>query len=206
MKSSYVTQLSTKVTMTNKISIDYFNWMCKIIQRNKPFNGEHYQSKVNDYRLLLKRLHETEFVYLMEMDENRAKDGINLRFRFGHERNYSASIITMHFDDRPCSVLEMMVALCLECEESVMDDPDVGDRTGVWFWGMIENLGLNIMNDQRFDIEYVDEVVNTFLNREYQSNGNGGLFTVNNARCDMRIVDIWYQMMWYLNENFVFSV
>lgn len=94
-----------------------------------------------------------------------------------------------------------MIALAVRCEEHIMDDPDIGDRTGQWFWNMIVSLGLGSMTDERFDGEYVDEVVDIFLNREYERNGEGGLFTVNDTDRDMRNVEIWYQMHWYLNEN-----
>lgn len=37
------------------------------------------------------------------------------------------------------------------------------------------------------------------MEREYERNGEGGLFTVNNGR-DMRTTEIWYQMNYYLSE------
>jgi hypothetical protein len=63
---------------------------------------------------------------------------------------------------------------------------------------MVENMGLASMNDTRFDRDYVDGVILKFLNREYQPNGNGGLFTVD-CLSDLRTVEIWYQMCWYLD-------
>ena len=94
----------------------------------------------------------------------------------------------------------MMVALAIRCEEHIMGDQDIGDRTGLWFWGMIENLGLLSMTDTAFNKRRVDEIIDIFLNREYKRNGEGGLFTVKNHRDDLRTVEIWYQLMWYLNE------
>ena len=101
-----------------------------------------------------------------------------------------------------CSVLEMMIALSMRCEEQIMDDPDIGNRTGQWFWDMIDNLGLGNMSDSKFDSLYVDEVLQRFLNRDYKRNGEGGLFTINRRGLDMRSVEIWYQMCWHLQENF----
>lgn len=152
------------------------------------------------YRRLLSYLNEVDFTYILPMDGNRAEDGIDLRYNFGREFNIEDRIIASYLDDRPCSVLEMMIALAMRCEISIMDNPDIGDRTGQWFWNMIVNLGLGGMNDNRFDEDYVDDILYTFLNREYAPNGEGGLFTVSNARRDMRTVDIWYQMCWYLGE------
>ena len=144
------------------------------------------------------RLHDTEFRYSIPRDDNRAYDGLNLRYRFGYENGYGDDI-SADFDSRPCSVLEMMVALAIRCEESIMDDPYVGDRTGQWFWGMIVNLGLGSMIDSRFDKRRVDEVIKRFLDREYEPNGKGGLFTIKNCDRDLRNVEIWYQLCWYLD-------
>ena len=125
------------------------------------------------------------------MDENRELDGLYLRFRFADENSY--------YIDGDCSVLEMMVALSLKCEEQIMSDDDIGNRTGRWFWEMIDNLGLESMYDDNFDKIYADEVIYRFLNRKYEPNGDGGLFRVNNRIEDMRKVEIWYQMCWYLD-------
>ena len=94
----------------------------------------------------------------------------------------------------------MMIALAIRCEEHIMDDPDIGNRTGQWFWNMIVNLGLGSMTDAKFDENYTNMVIERFLNREYERNGDGGLFTVKHSRRDLRTVEIWYQMCWYLDE------
>lgn len=81
-----------------------------------------------------------------------------------------------------------------------MDDPTMGDRTGQWFWGMIINLGLGCMTDDQYDEEYVESVVRRFLNREYEPDGRGGLFRVRRCEYDLRNVEIWDQLGWYLNS------
>lgn len=167
----------------NDIKKYYFEWLCSLVCENRF-------SKSTTYSRLLTRLHETEFTYLIAMDQNRAENGIALRWRFHCETGYYVR------DNDPCSVLEMMVALAIACEE-FMDDPNVGNRTGQWFWAMIVNLGLGSMVDYRFDDDYVDEVICRFLYREYEPNGRGGLFTVKNCKYDLRTVEIWNQMCWY---------
>lgn len=144
-------------------------------------------------------LHSMEFTYLMELDENRAIDGCDLRYRFAYECGYSGEDAD-ELNDRPCSVLEMMVALATRCEEHIMDDPDSGNRTGKWFFDMILSLGLIGMRDDCFDAIYAEMVVSRFLRREYAANGCGGLFTLRHRSADMRRVEIWYQAMWYLDE------
>ena len=81
-----------------------------------------------------------------------------------------------------------------------MDDPAYGDRTVQWFWSMIKTMGLYSMTDDRFSIDYVSQVVDRFLNREYAPNGEGGLFKINNCEYDLRDVEIWYQLCWYLDR------
>ena len=171
----------------------YFEWMCQLVYEKRYTEGLSY------YRLL-DHIHHIDFSYILDMDGNRAEDGIDLRYRFGYENSYEASIIASFLDNRPCSVLEMMIALAFRCEEHIMDDPDMGNRMGEWFWGMISNLGLLSMDDSQFDSAQVDEIVYRFMNRAYKPNGEGGLFTVQNCRYDMRSVEIWYQMNWYLDS------
>ena len=90
--------------------------------------------------------------------------------------------------------------MAIRCEDQFAYDPEYGDRTGVWFWEMIESLGLMDEMDANFDIDYVQRVVDRFLSRNYQKNGKGGLFTIHDLNRDMRKTDIWYQMCAYLNE------
>ena len=56
------------------------------------------------------------------------------------------------------------------------------------------------MDDNNYSELRVEEAIYRFMNRDYDSNGRGGLFIVNNPRQDLREVEIWYQMHWYLNE------
>ena len=178
--------------MTRDELIDqYFDWMYQLVVDDR------YSNK--SYRKLFARLYDTEFTYTIPMDGNRAEDGINLRYRFGREQLYSDVMVASCLDDRPCSILEMMIALSIHCEEHIMDDPDVGDRTGQWFWSMLVSLGLGGMEDRKFDRYLVDATLERFLDRGYERNGEGGLFTVNNGR-DMRRTEIWYQMNYYLSE------
>ena len=181
--------------MQKNIVDEYFEWMCDIVC------GDRYSDNIS-YRKLLVYLHDTMFRWSIPKDKNRAEDGKNLRYRFAlsNYRGRYVDSVTYDLGDGPCSVLEMMVALAIYCEESIMDDPLYGDRTGQWFWGMITNLGLGSMTDDRFDIRYVEEVIETFLNREYEPDGKGGLFTVRHCNRDLRDVEIHYQLCWYLDS------
>lgn len=179
----------TKIELNNR----YFRWMCQLVSDPRYLRGRSYHK-------LLRHLHSVNFIYSIPMDGNREADGIDLRYRFGYGHSYSDSYIASYLDDRPCSVLEMMIALAIRCEENIMTDPDIGNRTSKWFWGMVDNLGLACMDDTNYDRDYVEEVIERFLNRDYEANGAGGLFTVEHSKYDLRNVEIWNQMCWYLDE------
>lgn len=176
---------------TDVINDVYFDWMYELVTRRRFGNGI-------SFRKLLLKLHNTKFIYSIRRDGDRAEDGINLRYRFPYESLEIEDI--GRYLTGPCSVLEMMIALAIRCEETIMDNPKYGDRTAQWFWGMISSLGLGSMEDSRFDRDYVDDVLWTFLHRKYEPNGKGGLFTIHDCDDDLRKVAIWYQLCWYLDS------
>lgn len=169
---------------------EYFDWMINLV------GGNRYAGRVT-FVHLLESLHDTEFVYTIHRDKNRYEDGISLRYRFGCDNNCEED--AERYLTGPCSVLEMMVALALRCEETIMDDPSIGNRTAQWFWSMVTNLGLGSMYDSRFDKRIFDMHMYKFINHKYDRDGKGGLFTVRNCKYDMRDEEIWNQLNWYLD-------
>lgn len=177
------------MTLRDRIGNEYFEWMYDMVA------GERYPAPFS-FRKLLAYLHNTEFVYTIPLDRNRAEDGISLRRRFVTDQDCEDAL---GYLEGPCSVLELMVATAICCEERFMDDPDIGNRTHVWFWDMINNLGLGSMTDNHYDRRRVERAVDRFLAREYEPDGKGGLFRVRDCKFDLRNVEIWYQMCFYLN-------
>ena len=177
------------MTFGDRVNNEYFEWLCELVDSARF-------SKDVSYRKLLMHLHNIEFTWFVPYDDNRADDGIQLRRRFSLYRD---DMSLSHYISGPCSVLEMMVALAVRCEE-FMDDTLFGNRTGQWFWGMIHNLGLSPMTDVKFNRRFVDDIIARFLNREYEPDGKGGLFTVKHCDRDMRTVEIWCQLSWYLGS------
>lgn len=175
----------------------YFEWLCGFID-------DRFGTKTRSYHSLLWYLFNTNFYWSVSRDANREADGMSLRnayietqqrYFYGASPDYPGSI----FSDE-CSVLEMMIALAKRCEVHIMSEPEKGDRTASWFWGMIESMGLSDMTDDNYDEQWVDISVHRMLNREYASDGSGGLFTINDPNVDMRNVEIWIQMNYYLCE------
>lgn len=178
------------MTFKDQINNEYFEWMYDLVCHDR------YPNEIT-YRKLLMCLHSIEFIFVLPMDENRAVDGVSLRYRFALWQDQEE---LADYLDGPCSVLEMMIALALRCEESIMDDLEVGERTGQWFWGMIVSLGLGSESDDRFDKRYVQDTIRHFLYREYEPNGKGGLFTIRNSKRDLRDIEIWLQMNDYIKN------
>jgi hypothetical protein len=173
----------------DRIKSDYFEWMYEMVCGKRFAPGM-------TYRKLLTFLHDAEFVYFVPYDENRAEDGIALRYRYClvHDCTELEWCLT-----GPCSMLEMMLALALKCEE-LMDNMSIGDRTAQWFWNMITNMGLGSMNDTNYNEWLVNDVITIVLNREYEPDGRGGLFHVRGWDRDMRTAEIWHQLMAYINS------
>ena len=181
------------MTRADALHERYFQWMCGLVM------GDQQYSRNLSYEKLMRHLDARAFIWIIPMDEYRARHGVDLRYDFGYENHYPDRTIEHLLDIRECSILEMMVALARTCEERIMEDDTVGNRTGQWFWNMIVSLGLGSMSDSRYNEREVDRILDIFLNRTYDANGRGGLFTIEDCPYDLRAVDIWYQMMWYLN-------
>lgn len=168
----------------------YFLWLSSI-------------ASLQGYSLLLDKLFRTEFWWTNPFDANRAADGVQLRYRFGHMHDIPDSAISAELDNCPCNILEMIVALAIRCENQIMSNKEIGDRTTLWIHDMIGNLGLLYFDDTRYDEREVDAKLLIFLGRRYSRTGeDGGLFPIpdlDHSR-DMRTAEIWFQMNWYLNK------
>ncbi len=162
----------------------YFKWLIK-----KVANA----SLQRRYSYLLEYLFNTPFTYILPLDENRLADGLELRSMYQDEMKQQDLLPNTY-----CSILEMMVALARRAEIHIMDNPEYGDRTDIWFWKMIESLGLADQTNDNYNPPYVSDVIDRFLNRKYAASGKGGLFTIPNCKVDLRTVEIWWQMNWYM--------
>ena len=167
----------------------YFDWLYGLVCK-----------KHKSYKKLLGRLHEIPFTWTIPLDDNRASDGIGLRYRFGEECGIHPALIASELDICCCSVLEMLVALVARFERDIMVNPEYGDRTEDWFWCIISNLGLGHLDDNNFIQEHVDLVINDVLRHRYGPNGEGGYFYIPNCGKDLRTMEIWQQAQLYFIE------
>lgn len=205
-------QLDNNIPCWDDITRDkYFKWLCELVGV--------YQGESNGYWYLMQILQNKEFVWFVPNDDNRVEDGLALRYDF-MECYYDIYELGQSLTD-PCSVLEMLVALAIRMDDSIVkpgEDTKVSDR----FFEIIDNLGLTPFSDDRYeglgdpnnpnymyalenisdDIVVMNDILDTFIERRYNKDGNGGLFPLINPKYDQRTTEIWYQMSEYLMENY----
>lgn len=179
--------------MSIGINQRYFLWLYGSMEKGAPLN--------RSYRKLAYILFMKEFTWTVPNDGNRIEDGKNLRGIFREEFRVDSQ------DESPCSVLEVLISMARRMED-ILYEPDEPDRTSKWFWMLIDNLGLKTFTDESYFANRrsferaVDKVLETFIDRTYDRKGDGGLFPLKKPRKDQRDVELWYQMMEFLDENF----
>lgn len=192
---------------------EYFKWLHESIDPKKLVGDE--------YLPVLEKLFTTEFRWMKKYfdDENRAKDGEYLRKRFMESDRIYRDALRNEFEDmkskgidpnvfhwfyvKPCSCLEMMVALAIKIEYDFMSLPGE-ENIPKWFWGFVSNIGIGPYNPDINDMRYVEERINKWLNRRYLTNGEGGIFVVHSDGFDMPKLELRKQMYAVINENISF--
>lgn len=175
---------------------DYFYWLCEEICVDGRYTDE-------SYWILAKALWNTEYYWSIDRDENRAKNTSILRNRYrnlgGQESYYG-----------PPSVFEVLVMLS-ENMYDILDDLDGEDQRPMYFWEMLNNLGLTQYTDYAFQngeerialyFKRIDQKVRRWLDRSFRSDGHGSPFPLRDAPSDQRDAELWYQMNSYLIENY----
>lgn len=175
--------------MNGTLDDQYLEWLYRQIAAVSNRNPK------RSYWELAKQLYSKEFSWFVPNDDNRIEDGKDLRWEFLMECGLPEDHPWMELD---CSMLEMLVALArrtsFESYGTVME----------WFWELMDNIGFRECTDDKYDSQirrYVDQRLDTIINRKYEPNGDGGLFPLKHSFDDQRKVEIWYQMSHYLLEN-----
>lgn len=134
----------------------YAEWIQMLVDRD------------HEYTAVMELLYRTEFTWVLDKDENRATDGCVLRARYAE---ISGEEWLDWYEDWPCSVLEMLVALAYKIDDQ-MYEPTTGHVPERWFWVMMENLGLTRYPDLVFyedptnSEEYVLARIQIFMDRK----------------------------------------
>jgi hypothetical protein len=167
---------------------EYFYWLYTLVNKRR------YARR--SYKKLLRLLHSMTFTYEDDFDSNRAADGEELRWRYVYEGGGNKYILEW---EEPCTVLEMMIALCFHMN-NIMENSDDEYTVAYWFWMMISNLELDGMNDSKFNTAKVKDSIFRFMNREYEPDGKGNIIRIEDCKSDLRDVEIWWQMCWFLDS------
>ena len=175
------------VAMTKRISASYFNWLTSM-----------FEGRVNrTYTGLFQKLYETEFFWFVPHDDNRLRDGLELRNEFLNGRYKQPSERELRFfETMGATVLEVVVALSRRVAFTAGGTPEF------WAWQLLENLRLGNMYDPLTEtkLKRIDEILETMIWRTYQRDGRGGFFPLGQPNEDQTKVEIWYQMQKYVNE------
>lgn len=137
---------------------------------------------------MMRRLHSIEFVWTIDKDRRRAADGLALRKRYPAYDDMSRSLKMS-----PCSVLEMLAALAIRIDKEWIGNARE-NRAYIPFEDMIANLRLTPRNF------YGN--INDWMLRRFQANGKGSIFPLRRPDCDQREVEIWSQMVRYIDEKY----
>lgn len=159
---------------------------------------------VDNYKILLNILFSTDFRWSIHNDDNRATDGIEIRYDFEQDCNIDEDEF-MELMLIPCSVMEVICGLAIRMD-LVMRDPEE-PHINRWFWEMIDNLGLLIYDDgafERGDWNFTDvkNVLDIFMDRQYDELGHGGLFPRNSCDKNQTVTELYSQMNGYLMEKY----
>lgn len=164
----------------------YFTWLYGQVSSVKLKNT------TKSHWSLLRQLYTKEFVWTVPNDDNRVEDGVNLRYEFLHDEHIGPE--NSDWLELGCSFFEMMVGLSRRLAFETEKNPRW------WFWQLMRNLDLDRYNDRTNEPEEIDEVLNRVIWRNYNPNGYGGLFPLQNPHDDQRTIEIWYQASAYLAE------
>lgn len=176
--------------MNPPLDEEYFTWLYSQISSVKS------RSRIRNHWALTRALYNKEFAWIVANDDNRAADGLDLRYEFLHES--AIDYPDPNWIQLGCSVLEMLIGLSRRLSFDAEGEPRD------WFWTLVRNLGLIGYNDHNWVGQAEDEVdliLERFIWRNYASDGNGGLFPLEHPRDDQREIEIWYQLQAYLLER-----
>lgn len=173
------------MSIRSEMPLEYYDWLTDIVDL-----GSH-----RNYTKLLSHLFDTEFYWVIPNDANRAEDGKKMRFEYLIDCDfYDDSWV-----DMPCSVLEMLIGLARRVRIDIMPDFKMGISD--WFWQFLDNLGACKYDDFHYISSEIDQILCDFMSR----NGNFMLFLCEKVpKKQQKMTEIWYQMQFWLAENFDF--
>lgn len=192
----------TRMTRRPTLREEYFKYLYKIV---RPLPRTYYK--------LCQELHNKKFRWFIRNDDNRCEDGLRLRELYIEEQNLDEDHLEVQgFAKGDCTLFEVMVALAQRMDYELSGLIQPGNRTNKYFFEMLKNLKLDEFTDSKLILGdgidpisecQIEEILENLLDRTYGYDGEGSLFPLKfRGPQDMAKVEIWYQMMLYINENY----
>lgn len=174
---------------TEPLDESYFKWLYRQVAVDAESN-----EPSRTYWRIFRKLHTKEFFWLIPNDDNRIEDGRNLRLEFLEDSDIHD--LDPGWLDLGCSMLELMIGLSRRLSFQAEGEPYA------WFWELMENLGLEEFNDNRYlEEDVVEEILDQVITRTYTRTGRGGLFPLRRPNGDQRDIELWHQLDSYVREN-----
>lgn len=171
----------------------YFLWLCDLVNAD-----------MSRYSELLYALHEMDFVWVIDLDSDRADDGLELRRKY-YQTNPDDDWVM--FWDRGCTVFEALIGIARRMNY-ILEDEDSGDMSFMYFWEFIRNLGLKKYSNNRLrglsqeqiDTDFFDIqlICSNWMNRKFEPNGQGSIFPLPSATENQAHISLTYQMNNYV--------
>lgn len=165
---------------------DYLHWL------ESQLRSEHDNSS-KSYWDLVNLMFDMPFVWVIDMDENRMVDGMDLRIEFINE--FRAPRTAMN-NLAPCSFLEVLIGLSRRLAFMAG-----GDAPG-WAWQLLGNLELHRLSDPltRSKQHKALEIMQVVMARKYLPDGTGGFFPLAWPDEDQTQIELWNQLNAYARE------
>ena len=154
------------------------------------------------YLHLCEVLQNCAFLSLVQMDENRREEAIDLR--------YEASGDIQDIVEGPfsytCSVLELLVVMVRRMNYEMLDS-QYESGIGRWTGEIFANAGFDAFTNARFEadenaVNEAKELISDIVYRRYGFDGEGGFFPLKNPKHDQRYCELLTQMNDYIAENY----
>lgn len=200
--------------MIINIKKSYFNYLLAIIT-------DQNHDALNEYEKLCTLLHNTPYVVMNPMDENRVRDVDALRDKWLDNARVKDEHLRMEYakdiNNDSVSMLEMLIALAIRVNDYILADPTKPELPANLFWNFIDNLveygsfgtkyhtAAEILKDDTW-CDFASDTMAACLNRvntrTYHSDGTGGLFPLRNPKINQRKEELWTCCVAYINENY----
>ena len=142
------------------------------------------------------QLFDSPFEVILDKDSDRISDCLALRGQYFYEIGINGD-----FSNKEVSILELLISLAIRIDNEYIGNPN-DPHPEIIFWEMICNLGLNKFDNSHYNGDKIYRILGNFVSRQYDFNGNGGIFPLKNVCFDQKDVEIVGQMKAYLSEKY----